>query len=265
MGYKNNEIVPLIVCFYGDHHQAVKCGEIHMHAVTCFSQFDFFKNVNKSPPSVKYCFPKWSIWEGGSELFCSSDVYSTYRIGWAVKARRKLMEGRRRQGKCTGVGEGRQLPQQREGNRSRGWQPSPHEVGCQAGWRNIWQEAVTSARRAQVTKAISMPLQRERLVHDSDWWISIRPNDHCWSYGKIPWYPNHMNNVLFILYRVQGLSEKHFLSLKPTGWLRALISYWSQLLNLLKAWRGVRDERGRTKEENFKPQEISDLGGAKEE
>lgn len=55
----------LIICFYGDHHQVVKCREIHTHTVTCFSQFDFFKDGNKSPPSVKHCFRVWSICEGG--------------------------------------------------------------------------------------------------------------------------------------------------------------------------------------------------------
>lgn len=50
----------LIICFYGDHHQVVKCRKIQKHPVTRFSQFDFSK-MERSPllqlNSVLFCDP----------------------------------------------------------------------------------------------------------------------------------------------------------------------------------------------------------------
>lgn len=57
-----------------------------------------------------------------------------------------------------------------------------------------------------------------------------------------------MNDSLFIIYWVQKWSDSHFPSIRQTEWVSAVISYWSQILNLLKSWRGVTAERGQTKE-----------------
>lgn len=130
----------LIICFYGDHHQVVKCGRIQKHPVTCFSQFDFSKMERRPPPSAKFSFVLWAISKGFCQLFAALRVFFFPSAVWATRTRREEMEGKAGEVRCGGGGESldaealacvwRLLERDGQGKRSRGCQPTLHKVGC---------------------------------------------------------------------------------------------------------------------------------------
>lgn len=95
----------LIICFYGDHHQVVKCRKIHKHSVTCFSQFDFSKREISPLPLLNTVLVR--------DPFVKVASSCLQLWGFIPPVQRRLSnenkeeaDGGKRQGKCTAVGEG---------------------------------------------------------------------------------------------------------------------------------------------------------------
>lgn len=141
--------------FYGDHHQVVTCRKKNPEAFSdLFFAVWLFRDWNKSPRlnNVLVCDPLVQVASGCLQLW----GFTQHRLS---NENKEGADGGKRQGKCTADGGGESLDtearreaagkgKEGKGTEAESCQPSLLKVGCRAGKRNIWLQAINTARRA---------------------------------------------------------------------------------------------------------------------